>query len=49
MRAIFHCERRDQTLRITREGAPGKWNVLIRGGRSAPVEVNGDEAILELS
>jgi alpha-D-xyloside xylohydrolase len=49
MRVIFHCERRNQTLRITREGAPGKWNVMIRGGRSAPVEVNGDEATLELS
>jgi alpha-D-xyloside xylohydrolase len=34
---------------VFREGAPGKWNVLVRDGRSAPVEVDGNEAILKLS
>jgi alpha-D-xyloside xylohydrolase len=48
-RAIFHCERQGQTLKITREGVPGKWNVLVRGGGSAPVEVDGNQAILKLS
>ncbi len=43
-RAIFHVERRGQTLRVTREGAPGKWSVLVRGGEALVVELLAQEA-----
>jgi alpha-D-xyloside xylohydrolase len=45
-RAIFHCKRQGQTLKITRDGAPGKWSVLVRGNRSKPVVVEGDSVEL---
>jgi alpha-D-xyloside xylohydrolase len=48
-RAIFHCERQSQTLTITRQGAPGKWNVLVRGNKSKPISVTGDEVTVTLS
>jgi alpha-D-xyloside xylohydrolase len=48
-RAIFHCERQGQTLKITRQGAPGKWNVLVRGNKSKPIAVTGNEVTVSLS
>ncbi len=48
-RAVFHCERQGQTLTITREGAPGNWNVLVRGNKSKPIAVTGDEVTVSLS
>jgi alpha-D-xyloside xylohydrolase len=43
VRVVFHCERQGNQLKIAREGVPGKWNVLIRGARSKPVSVDGNE------
>jgi alpha-D-xyloside xylohydrolase len=42
-RAVFNCARRGQTLRITRQGAPGAWSVLLRGvGSTHPIQAQGD-------
>ena len=41
-RAIFRVERQDQTLKVTRTGAPGKWNVLVRGQGLSPVAADGN-------
>lgn len=41
-RAIFHVERQGQTLKVTRTGAPGKWNVLVRGQGLSPVAADGN-------
>lgn len=48
-RAVFHCERQGQTLKIIRQGAPGKWSVLLRGNKSKPIAVTGDEVTVSLS
>jgi alpha-D-xyloside xylohydrolase len=47
VRAVFHCERQGGTLKITREGVPGKWYVLLRGGKSKPVSVDGNEVTVD--
>jgi alpha-D-xyloside xylohydrolase len=47
VRAVFHCERQGNQLKIAREGVPGKWNVLIRGARSKPVSVDGNEVTVD--
>ncbi len=41
-RAIFHVERQGQTLKVTRTGAPGQWNVLVRGQGLSPVAADGN-------
>lgn len=48
VRTVFHCKRKGDKLKITREGVPGKWNVMIRGGKSKPISVDGNETIIEL-
>jgi len=48
-RAIFHCQRQGQTLKVTRQGAAGKWSVLVRGTGSAAIPIDGDEGIVSLS
>lgn len=47
-RATFHCKRQGETLTVTRQGAPGKWSVLVRGGTREPVAVEGNRLIMEL-
>jgi len=47
VRAVFHCERQGQKLKITRDGAPGNWNVLVRGSKSQPVSVDSNDVTLD--
>ena len=48
-RAIFHCERHGQTMKVTRQGAPGAWNVLVRGAGAKPVPAQGDMLKIQLA
>lgn len=48
-RAVFYCERQGQTLKIKREGTPGKWSVLVRGSGLEPVLANGEELKITLA
>lgn len=41
-RAIFRVERQGQTLKVTRSGASGQWNVLVRGQGLSPVAADGN-------
>jgi alpha-D-xyloside xylohydrolase len=48
VRAVFHCERQGDKLKITREGVSGgNWNVLARGVKSKPVSVDGNEVTVD--
>jgi alpha-D-xyloside xylohydrolase len=49
VRAVFRCERQGGKLKITCEGVSGNWNVLIRGTKSKPVSVDGDEVTVDYS
>jgi alpha-D-xyloside xylohydrolase len=44
----FHAERHGAGLKITRVGAPGAWQVLIRGRGAQPVQAQGDELMLQI-
>ncbi len=48
VRAVFHCKRQGQTLQITREGAPGTWNVVVRGKNAQPVTTAGHGVVVHL-
>ncbi len=44
----FRAERHGADLKITRVGAPGAWQVLIRGRGAQPVQAQGDELMLQI-
>ena len=48
VRAIFHCERQGQTIKVTREGAPGQWSLLVRGTKTKAVGVEGNQVTVKL-
>jgi alpha-D-xyloside xylohydrolase len=47
--AVFHCSRHGKTLKITREGAPGKWSVQLRGAANKPaIQAQSNQIEVEL-
>jgi alpha-D-xyloside xylohydrolase len=47
--ATFQCVRKGKTLRITREGATGRWSVQLRGaGERAVISTESNEIEVEL-
>ncbi len=48
-RAVFHVTRQGQALKVSRQGAPGAWSVLVRGKGLQPVKAEGSQALVMLS
>ncbi len=46
--ALFHVERQGATVQVRREGAPGRWGVLVRGTASQPVWADSDRVTVTL-